>query len=48
METMPGLEYVALVPVPGPLIRVALDRSVNLPGPHFLTYKVSLRRAVGD
>lgn len=29
-------------------ISVALDRSINLPGPHFSDYKVSLRDSVGD
>lgn len=46
-ERIPGLvylEYVALVP--DSPISEALDRSINLAGPHFSNYKVSLRGAV--
>ena len=47
-ERMPGLVYLDVALVPDSPISVALDRSINLPGPHFSNYKVSLRGAVRD
>lgn len=47
-ERMPGLVYLDVALVPDSPVSVASDRSINLPGPHFSNYKVSLRDAVRD
>ena len=47
-ERIPGLVYLDVALVPDSPISEALDRSINLAGPHFSNYKVSLRGAVRD
>ena len=40
-ERIPGLVYLDVALVPDSPISEALDRSINLAGPHFSNYKVS-------